>query len=72
MKDHMDGVLIKEFLGLREKMDSVLTDEIVKAKKTDNIKMAKEKGLKKNLVKYDVQHQHFKDCLLKKQISCTL
>ena len=56
LKDEMFDVLIKEFVGLWAKIYSVLTAEIIKDKETDKIKQAK--GVKKNVVKSEIPHQH--------------
>ena len=55
MKDEMKGVLIQEFIGLRAKMYSLL--------KGDNKEMKRAKGVKKNIVKNEIRHQHYKTCL---------
>ena len=56
MKDELGGVLIKEFVGLRAKMYSVLSAN-------DDKHMKKAKGVKKNVVKKQLCHQDYKDCL---------
>ena len=54
-KDETEGIPIKEFVGLRSKMYSILLDN-GKEKKTG-------KGIKKSALKRDVQHENYKTCL---------
>ena len=56
MKDEMDGVAIKEFVGIRAKMYSILTTSKKETKKA--------KGVKKSMVKHRVKHSNYIDCLL--------
>lgn len=56
MKDETNGVPIREFIGLRSKMYSVLTDN-EKEKKTA-------KGIKKSAINQDITHEKYHDCLL--------
>ena len=53
-KDECGGVPIKEYAGLRPKMYSVITQ-------TEKIRKAK--GVKKNVVKNQITHQNYLDCL---------
>ena len=53
-KDECGGVPIKEYVGLRPKMYSVITQ-------TEEIRKAK--GVKKNVVKNQITHQNYLDCL---------
>ena len=54
-KDETDGAPIKEFIGLRSKMYSVLLDS-GKEKKTG-------KGIKKSALKTQCKHENYKKCL---------
>ena len=54
----MNGEIIEEFVGLREKMYSL------KIKKEE---MKKTKGAKKNVVKKDISHQDDVDCLFEER-----
>ena len=56
MKDEMDGNTIKEFVGLRAKMYSILTNN----KKEDK----KAKEVKKFMVKQRVRHPSYVECFL--------
>ena len=56
MKDEMDGIAIKEFVGLRAKMYSILTTNKKEAKKAQRVK--------KSMVKHRVKHSNYVDCLL--------
>ena len=56
-KDETGGLPIIEFIGLRPKMYSFKTEDR-KEKKTG-------KGIKKSVLKKEVRHQDFKDCLFK-------
>jgi len=62
IKDETRGVPIKEFVGLRPKMYSLLYNE---GGKTVEKKTAK--GICKNVTKRDIKHQHYKDCLFHKK-----
>ena len=53
-KDEMGGIPISEYVGLRPKMYSVITKE-------EQIRKAK--GIKKNIVKNQITHQNYLDCL---------
>ena len=53
-KDECGGVPIKEYVGLRPKMYSVITQ-------TEEIRKAK--GIKKNVVKNQITHENYLDCL---------
>ena len=56
MKDEAAGVPVREFVGLRSKMYSYITNQN-KGGKTA-------KGIKKNVVKKDIKHESYKDVLL--------
>ena len=58
MKGELNGEIIEEFVGLREKMYSL---------KTKEEEMKKEKGVKKNVVKKDISHQDYVDCLFEER-----
>ena len=58
MKDDLNGEIIKEFVGLRTKMYSL---------KTKKEEMKNEKGVKKNVVKNDISHQDYIDCLFEEK-----
>ena len=58
MKEELHGEIIEEFVGLRAKMCSLKT-------KTEEMKKAK--GVKKNVVKKDMSHQNYVDCLLEER-----
>ena len=53
-KDEMGGIPISEYVGLRPKVYSVITKE-------EQIRKAK--GVKKNIVKNQITHQNYLDCL---------
>ena len=53
-KDELGGVPISEYVGLRPKMYSVITKE-------EEIRKAK--GVKKNVVKNQITHENYLDCL---------
>ncbi|CAH3040626.1 unnamed protein product, partial [Porites lobata] len=57
-KDETGGLPIVEWIGLRAKMYSMMTDD-GKEKKTG-------KGIKKSVLKKEIRHQDFKDCLMEK------
>ena len=59
-KDETASVPVMEFIGLRAKMYSILTED----KKHDQ---KKGKGIKKSVLKKEIKHQDYKDCLLKRQ-----
>ena len=58
MKDELNWEITEEFVGLRAKIYSL------KTKKED---MKKAKGVKKNVVKKDISHQNYVDCLFKER-----
>ena len=58
IKDELNGQIIEEFVGLREKMYSL---------KTKKEEMEKVKGVKKNIVKRDISHQDYADCLFEER-----
>ena len=58
MKDELNEEIIEEFVGLRAKMYSL------KRKKEE---MEKAKGVKKNIVKRDISHQDYADCLFEER-----
>ena len=55
-KDEVSGIPINEFIGLRSKMYSYLTDNDECGKTA--------KGIKKNIIKKDIKHENYKDILL--------
>ena len=58
-KDETAGDPVREFVGLRAKMYSIKLED-GKEKKTG-------KGIKKSVLKKEVRHQDFKDCLMEKR-----
>ena len=58
-KDETGGLPIVEWIGLRAKMYSIKLED-GKEKKTG-------KGIKKSVLKKEVRHQDFKDCLMEKR-----
>ena len=58
-KDEMGGLPIVEWVGLRAKMYSILTKD-GKEKKTG-------KGIKRSVLKKEIKHQQFKDCLFEQR-----
>ena len=56
MKDELGGHVIKEFVGLRPKTYSYLTDDCKEDKKA--------KGTKKCVIKRELKFNNYKDCLL--------
>ena len=58
MKDELNREIIEEFVGLRVKMYSL---------KTKKEEMKKAKGVKKNVVKKDISHQDYVDCLFEER-----
>ena len=60
MKDELKGTIVREFVGLRAKMYSVFSDNIVEEKK----EMKKAKGVKKSVVKKEITHRNYVDCLI--------
>ena len=59
MKDHCAGPPIAEYVGLRPKMSSILED--------NNTNIKKAKGIKKNVVKKQIRHLQYKECLFDKK-----
>ena len=59
MKDECAGKPIIEYVGLRPKMYSILMDEHV---------IKKAKGIRKYVVKKNMQHDHYKEALFDKKI----
>ena len=55
MKDEVAGKIIKEFVGLRSKLYSFVTDDGGETKKC--------KGIKKQVVERSIRHEHYKTCL---------
>ena len=53
------GVPIREFIGLRSKMYSYIKDDQTGGKTA--------KGIKKNVIKKDIEHKHYKQTLLEKK-----
>ena len=58
MKDELNGKIIEEFVGLRVRMYSL---------KINKEEMKKAKGVKKNVVKKDISHQDYIDCLFEER-----
>ena len=58
-KDETAGVPIAEFVGLRAKMYSIKTEDGKEEKKG--------KGIKKSVLKKEVKHQDYKDCLFEQK-----
>ena len=58
MKEEFNREIIEEFVGLRSKMYSL---------KTKKEEMKKAKGVKKNVVKKDISHQDYVDCLFEER-----
>ena len=58
MRDELNGEIIKEFVSLRAKMFSL---------KTKKEEMKNLKGVKKNVVKKDISHQDYIDCLFEEK-----
>ena len=58
-KDEAAGIPITEFVGLRSKMYSYIKDIGNGGKKA--------KGIKKNIIKYNIKHSDYKDTLLNKK-----
>ena len=54
----MNGAIIEGFAGLRAKINSL---------KTKKEEMKKAKGVKKNVVKKDISHQDYVDCLFEER-----
>ena len=62
MKDESFGTPLREFVGLRPKMYSMISES--EGKKTA-------KGIAKYVVKRFIKHEHYKDCLLNREIKIT-
>ncbi|XP_074645871.1 uncharacterized protein LOC141902131 [Tubulanus polymorphus] len=60
MKDECAGTPIQEYVGLRPKMYSIL--------KADQTNIKKAKGVKKNVVKKQIRHEQYKECLFHKKV----
>ena len=60
MKDELGGKIIKEFVALRLKIYSYLTDDCEEDKKA--------KGTKKCVIKRDLKFNDYKDCLLNDKV----
>ena len=58
MKDELSGEINEEFVDLRTKMYSL---------KTKKEEMKKAKVAKKNVVKKDISHQNYVDCLFEER-----
>ena len=58
MKEELNREIIEEFVGLRSKMYSL---------KTKKEEMKKAKGVKKNVVKKNINHQDYADCLFEER-----
>jgi hypothetical protein len=64
MKDELDGMIMTEFIGLRSKLYSFEIAEKDTAKAEEaNIMTRKCKGVKTNVIKFNLKHQHYKTCL---------
>ena len=59
MKDEAGGRIIEEFIGLRAKLYSYRVFEGEEEKKC--------KGIKKSVVRKDISHEDYKECLLSKK-----
>ena len=53
-KDELNGIKMQEFIGLKAKMYSVLYD---------NIEIKKAKGVKKNVIKQQIRHADYRECI---------
>ena len=60
MKDELGGQIITEFVALRPKTYSYLTDDCKEDKKT--------KGTKKSVIKRELKFNNYKDCLLNDKV----
>ena len=58
MNDELNGEIIEEFVGLRAKVYSV---------KTKKDEMKKAKVVEKNVLKKDISHQDYVDCLFEER-----
>ena len=76
-KDEAGGKIISEFVGEKPKMYSYLTEIETKpikicGKTYGKITKTKEsktaKGVKKSVIRKEIKHQHYKDCLFNNQI----
>ncbi|XP_064629257.1 uncharacterized protein LOC135488549 [Lineus longissimus] len=59
-KDECAGVPVAEFVGLRPKMYSI--------RRADAKEIRKAKGVKKNVVKQEIRHEQYKECLFEKKV----
>ena len=59
MKDEAGGRIIEEFIGLRAKLYSYIVFEGKEEKKC--------KGIKKLVVRKDISHEDYKECLFSKK-----
>ena len=57
MKDENKGVIMTEFVGLRAKCYSYVTEAGIEVKKN--------KGIPKSIVRHSMQHEDWKSCLFK-------
>ena len=64
MKDEAAGNIITSFVGLKSKMYSYLV-ELIKGLKNNKVC----KGIKKNIIKRELEHKNYLDCLLNSTIS---
>ena len=82
-KDEAEGIPIVEFVGLRSKMYSYITDDYEKSGRTDDDEKSGRKddkksgrtakGIKKNVIKQELQHENYMDVLFnKKQMRHTM
>ena len=60
MKDECAGVPVEEFVGLRPKMYSIM--------KANHTNIKKAKGVKKAVVKKQIRHKQYKECLFDKKV----
>ena len=58
MKDELGGSIMREFVGLRAKMYSL---------EFDNKSMTKAKGVKKYVIKNNIRHSDYRDCLFQQR-----
>ena len=54
IKDELNGIEMQEFISLKAKMYSVLYG---------NIEMKKAKGIKKNIIKQQILHADYRECM---------
>lgn len=62
-KDEMNGKQIREFVGLRAKMYSFLTNE--------NINKKVAKGIPRVSIEHELKHEHYKNCLFNRKPNYT-